>query len=308
MAGRFRNVTGSLNALLVLEAAVRHANFTRAGKELSLSQPTISRHIATLEARIRQPLFDRSNNRIQPTAAGRRLAEAVSLGLGHTETAWEGLSRSAHQSDLVLACTFGFADNWLMPRFTGLKNALGDKRLRIATSDWMDCLDMERIDIAVVWDLSHAPDRPHIPLFAEEAFPVCSPGYLRQRPDIAARPEALAEAELLHFDVGRSGFLTWRLWFAGLGIDYRARPGAYQYDAFPFVLKAALDGEGVALGWRYLVDRMLDEGSLVRVGQSVVNRETAYYLQYRRGGPHRESIRTIIDWFRQTVEKQKRTI
>ena len=304
MERRFRQVPGSLNALLVHEAAVRHASFTRAGQELSLTQPTVSRHIATLEARLGCALFERHNNRIQPTAAGRRLADAVSLGLGHTETVWEELARPDRDEDLVLACSFGFADQWLMPRYADLQAALGDRRLRMATSDWMRSLDMDRIDLAVVWDLGHTPDRPSVPLFAEEVFPVCSPDYLRRHPGIAESPVALAEADLLHFDVGASGFLTWSGWFARCGLVVPDGDPAARIDAYPFILRAAQDGAGVVLGWRFLVDRLIADGGLVQVGPAVRNRETAYHLQYRALGPAQDAIQRVVRWFQDAVAAQ----
>ncbi|OUR77223.1 hypothetical protein A9Q83_11970 [Alphaproteobacteria bacterium 46_93_T64] len=304
----FQNVTGSLNALLVLEAAVRHSSFTKASVELSLSQPTVSRHIATLEARLGKQLFWRKNNQIQPTSEGKQLAEAVSIGLGHTESVWQQLSKFTRDRDLVLACTYGFADNWLLSQSTQLKAVLGDKRLRIATADWMESLDMDQVDIALVWDLSLAPDRPSIPLFPDEAFPVCSPDYLRQNPNIASDPRALLKANLLDYDVRHSGQVTWPIWFASLGINAQDHAQVFQYDAYPFLLKAVQDGEGVALGWRFMVDRMIEDGSLVKVGPNVVNSEAAYYLQYRTDGPHSDTIRAIVDWFKRTVEKQEHSL
>lgn len=301
----FRNVTGSLNALVVLESAVRHSSFTKAGEELGLSQPTVSRHVATLEARIGQPLFQRKNNRIRATQAGQRLAQAVSLGLGHAESAWKELSQSSKQDDMVLACSFGFANNWLQPNFRQLKQVLAGKRLRITTSDWMESLDMERVDLAVVWDLSYTPDRPYIPLLADEAFPVCSPEYLQRHPEIVSDTSALLDANLLHFDVAHTGFMTWKLWFAHFGINIPLHADADMYDAYPFLLKAAQDGEGVVLGWRGLVDRMIEDGMLVQVGPSVVNKDTAYYLQYRTDSPRAESIAQVVQWFKQSFDSEK---
>ena len=173
---------------------------------------------------------------------------------------------------------------------------------RVYVADWMDTLDMGRIDVAVVHDLSHAPDRPNIPLFAEEAFPVCSPDYLRRHPALEAGPEALCAADLLHFDVGDSGFLTWERWFARCNLAMPRRARANLYDAYPFLLRAAQDGDGVALGWRYLVERMIDDGSLVQVGPSVRNRDCAYYCQYRTTGPRKGAVDLLVRWFKDAVE------
>ena len=83
MEAQFHTLMGSLNALLVMEAAVRHSGFSSAAKELNLSQPAVSRHISTLEGRLGCALFYRDHNKITPTEAGQKLADAVSLGIGH---------------------------------------------------------------------------------------------------------------------------------------------------------------------------------------------------------------------------------
>jgi len=299
MTYRYRNVAGSLNALLVLEAAVRHGSFTKAGEELSLTQPTVSRHISTLESRLRQPLFIRTGNRVEATVNGKQLAESVALSLSHTETAWDSVSRTAQQDEVTLTCSFGFAENWLMPNYGQLSDALPDVRLRVATSDRMESANMKQIDIAIVWDLQQAPDRPHFPLFQEEAFPVCSPAYLAQNPHIKSDPAVLLEANLLHFDVGSSGFMTWRHWFARHGLEYRKPQTAFTSDALPFVTQAALDGRGVALGWRYMIDRLLNENRLVCVGPSISSLKAGYYLLYRDSGTNALAIESVVTWFRQ---------
>ena len=56
-------------------ALARHGNYARAAKSIGLTQPALSRSIATLEAQLGMPLFDRSNRGVEPTAFGRLLIE-----------------------------------------------------------------------------------------------------------------------------------------------------------------------------------------------------------------------------------------
>ena len=48
----------------------RLRNFSRAGKALFLTQPTISSHISDLETELEVKLFDRSSREVMPTGAG----------------------------------------------------------------------------------------------------------------------------------------------------------------------------------------------------------------------------------------------
>lgn len=65
--------------LRVFAAVARHLSFTKAGQELFVSQPAVTKHIRELEAQYGQRLLERRGNRISLTEAGRLLQ-------AHTET------------------------------------------------------------------------------------------------------------------------------------------------------------------------------------------------------------------------------
>src|ERR671914_80503 len=61
--------------LATLGAVIEHGSFSAAGKALGLTQPAVSRQVALLEQRLGTELVRRSRQGIQPTEAGRILAE-----------------------------------------------------------------------------------------------------------------------------------------------------------------------------------------------------------------------------------------
>lgn len=63
------------NLLRSFLAVVEAGSLTQAAQRLSLSQPTLSRQIAALEAAVGAPLFERTARRLKPTAAGLALTE-----------------------------------------------------------------------------------------------------------------------------------------------------------------------------------------------------------------------------------------
>ncbi len=306
MESQAKILTGSLNALLVMEAAVRHKGFSLAATELNLSQPAVSRHIATLEGRLGRALFHRDHNKITPTEAGQKLADAVALGIGHVAAVWQEVMAQEDEPGVVLACSYGFSDQWLMPRFSRLRQAMDGTPVRVITSDQMDYLDFRRIDVAVVWDVTQAPDRPFVPLIRDETFPVCSPEFLtRHQGKYEGSATKNAQIDLsqldpddfLHFFVGDSGFLTWRSYFTRAGLPMPTFGQPSPYDAYPFLIRAVLNGEGIALGWHGLVDDLLDRGEIVRAGPSVSSREVSYFLQHRIVTEPSHAVRRLVAWF-----------
>lgn len=299
MKQKFKRIEAVLGSLPVFEASARLGSFTRAAEELKLTQPTVSHHIQTLELMLEAPLFRRRHNRIFLTSEGQTLADAVSLGLGHIEQAARDIAVRKGENALILACSFGFAHGWLMPRFSRLRQALDGYPVNLATTDWLKGFDRDTADLVVIWAGLGPSKHLRIPLFPEDVVPVCSPEYLARHPDLADQPQALLEHPLVHFDERDSQFMNWEKWFASQGVRYQMPSDAYRYSNFEFMLRAVADGEGVGLGWVQLIEEPLARQELVPVGSQVRNHDTAYSLECRRGGVPDSVLDRAIAWFRE---------
>ncbi len=66
-----------LNLLVVFDAVMQERNLTRAGHRLGLSQPATSHALARLRAMLRDDLFIRTPEGMQPTARAQHMAEPV---------------------------------------------------------------------------------------------------------------------------------------------------------------------------------------------------------------------------------------
>ncbi len=94
--------TANLSAFLAVAAS---GSFSRAAESLHLTQPAISKRIATLETQLEARLFDRIGRHVSLTEAGRALkprAEAILLSLSDTRRALNNLS-SRVEGQLLLA-------------------------------------------------------------------------------------------------------------------------------------------------------------------------------------------------------------
>ena len=273
-------------------------SFTRAGAELGLSQPTVSRHIAHLEEFLGAPLFRRDHNRLVRTEAGSRLAAAVALGLGHIEAAVREIQTAVPTEGLSLACSYSFAHGWLLPRFSGLRRALGDHPVQVIVSYWLKDLDPDAADFIVTWQRGGLTERPRMHLLNEVVYPVASPAYLAANPGLADTPTALSAARLLHYEEKDAEFMGWDRWFARSGLTYPVPPGTFRYSNYQFMVQAAEDGEGVALGWHHLIERQVAEGRLVRLGPVARPTGVGYALEYRQSGLADDRRDAVLDWFR----------
>src|SRR5690606_25590024 len=66
-----------LEAFRVFDAACRHMNFSRAGRELNITQAAVSRRIKGLEGHLGADLFTRRGKNLELTPPGERLFQRI---------------------------------------------------------------------------------------------------------------------------------------------------------------------------------------------------------------------------------------
>ena len=290
-----------LDPLIAFEAAARHLSFTRAAEELHLSQAAISQQIRSLEDRLQVKLFTRSHRAVQLTNEGRDYQHTVSAILKQLAGATMDIRNLEVAQFLVIGCDQSFATRWLCPRLERLRAALPDIGLRIvAADDYGESLGAE-VQVAVLHGDGNWPGYTAIRLFDEEVFPVCSPDY-DHRGASGDWAEWLLQADLIDLADSQWNWMNWRLWLSGNRIDEPLAQRRLQINSYPLVIDAACDGLGVALGWRYLVDDLLDAGRLLRPLEQSLCTEFGYYLIYRPHLERDDSVARFRDWLLQAFE------
>src|SRR3989449_5108446 len=79
----------ALGPLRTLEAVARHGSFSRAARELNLTQPAVSMQVAQLERRLGLPLLERVGKRAFPTRAGEVLLAHAARAFGELQAGLE---------------------------------------------------------------------------------------------------------------------------------------------------------------------------------------------------------------------------
>ncbi len=294
----------ALNHLVAFESAVDNGSFTKAAERMGTTQPSVSRHIASLENLLEVPLFTRLHHRVELTDAGRELYDAVKLGLGHIRQAANRITSHNNPDTLSIGCTYGFAHLWLMPRFSALRKLIPEQDLRMITSDTRTIFDLEEVDFALRFGKGNWPDGDSQEIFSEQLFPVCSPEFAQEHfgglRDVS--PSSLVSAPLIHEQVEEYSWLTWQQWLAHHDVSYEPAKDIYYYDSYALTLQAAIEGQGVALAWLHLAEPPIQSGQLVELEGLRVKTDSGYYLAYR---PHQPLADTIVNWFKSMALSQE---
>lgn len=290
-----------VNALVVFEAAARHLSFTRASEELHLTQAAVSRQIHLLEQNLGVLLFNRDKRAVSLTPEGERLKRTVSMALGHIAETSVALRQAHHEPHINLHTNTAFGALWLMRRIGRFRASFPDIQLRLVSSD--DEIDLlnSNIDLSISYGEGERdwPGLDATRLLEDELFPVCSPDFMdRLSKDFGI--EDLPGQPLLHLEGIDPTWMSWSTWFRHMGIEIDDRaPRKTSFNNYLVILQAAQEGQGIAMGWRQLVQPFVDAGQLVRPIPDSLKADSAYYLLVQPGRLElRPELRTVHEWLR----------
>ncbi len=279
-------------ALRVIEAVAKAGTLTRAGAALGLSQPAISYQLRRAEERLGVQLFIRHRGGCQPTPAGEVLLRALLPALAQIDAGIAEAQAMARAPALRILTDFGFAGLWLMPRLARFRAEHPEIEVQITAAQ--DNRPPRPGEVAIRF--ARAGDLDGWLWMPERVVPVCTPEHLAAHGPLDS-PEALVHAALLHIDApSEVRWLTWAGWFAAHGLTRSRRSGELGLNTYEFVVQAVLAGQGVALGWRPLIDPHLASGALVALGAELATPDTGYWIE--APGPETPAHRALFGWLR----------
>jgi DNA-binding transcriptional LysR family regulator len=299
----------SLDLLKGFEAAARHLSFTRAARELSLTQSAVSREIKTLEERLGQPLFTRINRGLQLTDGGRTLYRAVAEAFKLIDAATDRLGAPGRTQVLTVTTSAPLASLWLVPRLPRFIRMHPEIEVRSVAADQRLDLERERLDLAIRW----APPGSSVPsgelLFDVEMFPVCSPALARDGARPLASAADLAHHVLLDLETvtTRGPWSDWAPWLEAMKLGDLKPAGMLRFSHYDQVVRAAVDGSGVAIGRNPHIARHLREGLLVTpLGREAVVSRGAYFVLTAARSTERPVVKAFLAWLREEAQEDVR--
>jgi DNA-binding transcriptional LysR family regulator len=283
-----------LQELAVFVRAAESGSFSRAARELGLSQPSVSRIIGELERRLGVKLLLRTTRRITVTDAGALFldrAREILAEIEDAEDAARGLDSLRGIIRLALPVVYGTRE--IIPRLPKFLAAHPLLRMEMSVVDARQDLIAEGADVAIrLGELDDSVFGAR-KLQTLQRMLVASPGYL------AARGTPKTPADLTSHDCifgpGNFGLDSWSFSRHGREISVDVR-GRIHTSSGPGAFAGTIAGLGIAMMSTVMAGPEVKAGTLVQLLRGYRLAPVDVHAVFP-GGPRPSSkVRALVDY------------
>ena len=279
------------SAIRSFEAAARHLSFKQAAEELHVTQSAISHQVRGLEDFLGTELFFRAPNGVTLTPAGEDYFGDLAPILDQLEASTRRTCSCEASGPLRVRATPAFAARWLLRRIKAFNARFPDIELQVTTSIATTDFRTDEIDILLQYGQQTVRGLRVDPFLASGRVPVCSPEMLAGAPPIEA-PEELLDLTLLRDVVGDE----WGDWFARAGVEVADELRGPWFEHCDLSLRAAEQGQGIALAYEALVADEIAAGDLVKLFDIRTSRKVIYSITCPECWLDRPKISAFRSW------------
>ncbi|TPG49472.1 LysR family transcriptional regulator [Sphingomonas glacialis] len=268
--------------LLAFMAVAGERSFTRAAAKLGTSQSALSHTVRRLETRLGLRLLARTTRSVALTEAGERLLRTIGPAFAEIDGGLAALGdlRDKPAGTIRMTTSEHAAHSVLWPVLGPLLRSHPDLHIELAIDSGFTDIVAERFDAGVRLGESIAKDMVAVRIGPELRMAVVgAPSYFAQHPK-PKTPQDLAEQRCINLRLPTAGGLyAWELEKGARDLHVRV-DGQLVFNSMRMIVRAALDGLGLACVLEDLVAEQLASGALVRVLSDWCPPFAGYHLYY----------------------------
>ncbi len=279
--------------------AAESGSFSQAGRDLALSQPSVSRIINALEARLGTTLLLRSTRRITLTDAGALFLERardVLADLEDAEDAARGVDSLRGTIRLAIPVIYGTRE--IIPRLPEFLRLHPLLKVEMTVSDARQDLIAEGADVAIRLGELNDSGYGARKLATLERTLVAAPGYLKTR-GIPKSPADLEHHDCI-FGPGGFGRTRWVFHQGQLKTEVEVC-GRIHTDSGPGVFASALAGLGIAMASTVMFSAEVAEGKLVTLLPEYSLEPVPVHAVFPAGPRPSMKVRALVDYLSTTI-------
>lgn len=259
-------------------------SFSRAGKALYLSQPTISAHVAALEQELEVQLFDRIGRTVVPTKAGdvlyhhaKRIFEASELAISEIRKLQDRITGKLDIGGSTIPA------NYIMPPIlASFWQSYPEVVMDLRIGDSEDIVSQVRensLMLGVVGARFDAPDLHFEPIATDSLVLVMTPD-LRARYNRAGTEELLRTIPWVMREEGSGTRVAMAASLARIDIDIHSLRSVIMVRNAGAMARCLSAGMGAAITSAITVAQELQSGALVAVDLPGFQMERSFYVVF----------------------------
>ncbi|MEL6204254.1 MAG: LysR substrate-binding domain-containing protein [Pseudomonadota bacterium] len=284
-----------MTSLRALAAVYETGGIRPAGRLLGIQHSAVSRALHDLEAFLGAPLFEKCDGQraLQFTGAGAALGKSALAAMSELDAAVLRTREASHTNSVVIATAPSFAMRWLLPRIPLLSRSHPRIEVSILVDQARKSPLASGADLNVRMGPRPSSDLNPIPLMDETVFPVMAPR-LWDRLGRPSKVDDLIGLPLLH---DRDPSTSWGTWRSKIGpVRLNVRPGP-RLTSSDLILRAAEQGQGIALARGRLAEQSLSTGTLLRpFGTVQLEIGTNYWIIANSETSTRRAVASVVEW------------
>lgn len=278
-----------MNALLAFEYVARTGSVRAAAEALSVTPGAVSRQIRLLEDYFGTALFQRVGRGLTLTPSGNGYFQQIGTHLDGIRQASAGLLRNAGRSVIRLHSFTTFATRWLIPRLAKFQIAHPAIDVRLTTaSEWDDSVEC---DAAIRLGEGEWAQQKATPLVRNVLVPVCRPTAGRRA---SMDLQGLSQHTLL---LVRGRPDDWQRWCDAFDVKMDKLVHRRVMESSALAYQAALEGQGIALAQRVLVQDEIASGALIAMEDYQLDcGRLTYYLVRPTQSAKAQTLEKLEQW------------
>jgi DNA-binding transcriptional LysR family regulator len=288
-----------MQGLSVFTRVAESGSFSRAGRELGLSQPSVSRMVGELEARLGVTLLLRTTRRITVTDAGALFldrAREILSQIEDAEDAARGLDSLRGLIRLAIPVVYGTRE--IIPRLPKFLQMHALLRVEMSVVDARQDLVAEGADVAIrlgELDDSAFGARKLVTL---QRMLVAAPAYLKAR-GTPKTPADLASHDCI-FGPGNFGKASWSFNRDGTEVSVAVR-GRIHTDSGPGAFASVMAGLGVAMVSTVMAGAEVKAGALVPLLRGYKLSPVDVHAVFPGGPRPSAKVRALVDYLAEAL-------
>jgi len=291
--------TTDLSELAAFDAVARHRSFRRAGEERGVTASAVSHAVSSLEQRVGIRLLNRTTRSVSLTDAGAMLLSRLSPALGDIGAALDGLNqfRETPFGKVRINVPASIAPFVIGPALKPLLASNPNLEIEIAATDRLVDIVAEGFDAGIRLGESLREGMTAVKIKPRLRFAVVgAPAYFRDRP-APTTPDDLKRHRCIQNLYPNGARYAWEFRKGEKTVAFQPA-GPLSLDDFSLMLRAAIDGIGLAYVWEDHAAAAIADGRLVRCLEPWCAPEDWLYLYYPTRKYIAAGLRAVIETMR----------